>query len=93
LGLPGAPTRRTITAIRRALAASEGVLPRADAEDQQLLQRVLPPLRGVGPRWRALLDELSGRLEAGGWRRAAAHTRALRERGEALGDWYDLFHT
>jgi uncharacterized small protein (DUF1192 family) len=93
LGLPGAPSRRSIAAIRRALAASEGVLPRLEAEDQQLLQRVLPPLRGVGPKWRAVLDELSVRLEAGGWRRSAAHTRGLRERGEALGDWYDLFHT
>lgn len=93
LGLPGAPSRRSIMAIRRALSAAEGVLPRIEAEDQQLLQRVLPPLRGVGPRWRGVLDELSGRFEAGGWRRAAAHTRALRERGEALGDWYDLFHT
>ena len=93
LGLPGAPSRRTVVAIGRALAASEGVLPRIEAEDQQLLQRVLPPLRGVGPRWRALLDELSVRFEGAGWRRSAAHTRALRERGEALGDWYDLFHT
>jgi hypothetical protein len=93
LGLPGAPSRRTVVAISRALAASEGVLPRIEAEDQQLLQRVLPPLRGVGPKWRNLLDELSVRFEAGGWRRSAAHTRALRERGEALGDWYDLFHT
>ena len=93
LGLPGAPSRRTVVAIGRALAASEGVLPRIEAEDQQILQRVLPPLRGVGPRWRAVLDELSVRFENAGWRRSAAHTRALRERGEALGDWYDLFHT
>jgi hypothetical protein len=82
-----------VVAIGRALAASEGVLPRIEAEDQQILQRVLPPLRGVGPRWRAVLDELSVRFENAGWRRSAAHTRALRERGEALGDWYDLFHT
>lgn len=88
--MPGAPTPRVIMAMERYLGASEGLIPRIEAEDLQLCQRVLPPLRGVGPRWRATLDELVRRLQDGGWRRAASRARALREQGEAQGDWYDF---
>lgn len=88
--LPGAPTPRVIFAMERYLGAAEGLIPRIEAEDLQLCQRVLPPLRGVGPRWRATLDELVRRLQDGGWRRAASRARALREQGEAQGDWYDF---
>jgi energy-coupling factor transporter ATP-binding protein EcfA2 len=88
--LPGAPTPRVILAMERYLGAAEGLIPRIEAEDLQLCQRVLPPLRGVGPRWRATLDELVRRLQDGGWRRAASRARALREQGEAQGDWYDF---
>jgi hypothetical protein len=88
--MPGAPTPRVILAMERYLGAAEGLIPRIEAEDLQLCQRVLPPLRGVGPRWRATLDELVRRLQDGGWRRAAGRARALREQGEAQGDWYDF---
>lgn len=91
--VPGAPTARTRAAISRYLGASRGVLQRKQAEDYQILQRVLPPLRGVGPRWRALLDEVGALLKQNGWTRSAARTLDLRERGEELGDWYDFFHT
>lgn len=91
--VPGAPTARTRRAIGRYLAASRGVIPASEAMDLQVLQRVLPPLRGVGPRWRRLLDRMGELLERNGWRRSAARTRELRERGEELGDWYDFFHT
>lgn len=91
--VPGAPTARTRRAIGRYLAASRGVMPTDEAMDLQVLQRVLPPLRGTGPRWRRLLDRMGELLERNGWRRSAARTRELRERGEELGDWYDFFHT
>jgi hypothetical protein len=91
--VPGVPTARTRAAIGRYLGAARGLLPREVAEDLQVLQRVLPPLRGVGPRWRGLLDELASLLERHGWTRSAARTVELRARGEELGDWYDFFHT
>jgi hypothetical protein len=91
--VPGGPTARTRAAISRYLAASRALLDPAVAEDFQILQRVLPPLRGVGPRWRRLLDALVAVLERGGWVRSAARARDLRVRGEELGDWYDFFHT
>ncbi len=90
--IPGAPTVRTQRAIGRYLGASRGVIPAPDAEDLQILQRVLPPIRGTGPRWRGLLDELGAVLRRNGWRRSADRTLELRERGEELGDWYDFFH-
>lgn len=90
--IPGAPTVRTQRAIGRYLGASRGVIPAPDAEDLQILQRVLPPIRGTGPRWRGILDELGALLQRNGWRRSAARTLELRERGEELGDWYDFFH-
>lgn len=91
--VPGAPTARTRRAMERYLGAADGVLDRTEAEDLQVLQRVLPPLRGVGPRWRTLLDQLGALFEERGWRRSAARTKELRVRGEELGDWYDFFHT
>lgn len=91
--VPGAPTARTRRAIGRYLAASRGVMPATDAQDLQVLQRVLPPLRGVGPRWRKLLERMAELQQRHGWRRSAARTLELRERGEELGDWYDFFHT
>lgn len=90
--IPGAPTIRTQRAIGRYLGAARGVLPSDDAEDLQVLQRILPPIRGTGPRWRDLLDRLGDLLERRGWRRSAERTRDIRERGEELGDWYDFFH-
>jgi hypothetical protein len=91
--VPGIPTARTRTAIARYLSAARGLLPRTQAEDLQVLQRVLPPLRGVGPRWRVLLEQLVTLLERHGWSRSAARAAELRVRGEELGDWYDFFHT
>ncbi|MCB9697637.1 MAG: AAA family ATPase [Alphaproteobacteria bacterium] len=91
--VPGAPTARTRRAMGRYLAAARGVLPADVAQDLQVLQRVLPPLRGVGPRWRKLLDRMGELLQRHGWERSAARTLELRERGEELGDWYDFFHT
>ncbi len=91
--IPGAPTVRTRAAIGRYLAASRGILAAPDAEDLQVLQRVLPPIRGTGARWRGLLDRLAELLARNGWSRSAARTRELRERGEELGDWYDFFHS
>ncbi|MEQ1502249.1 MAG: hypothetical protein ABMB14_08455 [Myxococcota bacterium] len=90
--IPGAPTVRTQRAIGRYLGASRGLLPASEAEDLQILQRVLPPVRGTGPRWRGLLDRLGDLLARNGWKRSAERTRELRERGEELGDWYDFFH-
>jgi hypothetical protein len=90
--IAGAPTVRTQRAIGRYLGASRGILPASEAEDLQILQRVLPPVRGTGPRWRGLLDRLTELLARNGWRRSAERTRDLRERGEELGDWYDFFH-
>lgn len=90
---PGAPTERTRVAIARYLGAAQGLIERRHAEDLQVLQRVLPPLRGVGPRWRTLLDDLVVLLERHGWVLSAARARELRARGEELGDWYDFFHT
>ena len=91
--IPGAPTVRTRAAIGRYLAASRGILAAPEAEDLQILQRVLPPIRGTGARWRGLLDRLAELLARNGWSRSAARTRELRERGEELGDWYDFFHS
>ncbi len=91
--IAGAPTYRARAAIARFLGASSGLIPRTEAEDLQILQRVLPPLRGVGPRWRTILDRLALHLDRGGWGRSAARVRDLRTRGEELGDWYDFFHT
>jgi hypothetical protein len=90
--IPGAPTVRTQRAIARYLAASRGILGASDAEDLQILQRVLPPVRGTGPRWRGILDRLADLLSRGGWKRSAQRTRELREIGEESGDWYDFFH-
>jgi hypothetical protein len=91
--IPGAPTARTQRAIGRYLAAAQGTLPADEARDLQVVQRILPPLRGVGPKWRQHLDELTKELQKHGLRRSAERTEALRERGEELGDWYDFFHT
>jgi len=91
--VPGAPTARTRAAIARYLGASHGLLERKRAEDLQILQRVLPPLRGVGPRWRSLLEDMVKLLARHGWTLSAEHASDLRERGEELGDWYDFFHT
>jgi hypothetical protein len=91
--VPGAPTARTRAAMSRYLGASRGLIDRKRAEDFQILQRVLPPLRGVGPRWRTLLDDLVSLLKGNGWTLSAARAKELRERGEELGDWYDFFHT
>lgn len=89
----GAPTTRTRLAIGSYLAAARGVMDPKRAEDLQVLQRILPPLRGVGPRWRGLLDRLILLLEDHDLSSSAARARDLRERGEELGDWYDFFHT
>lgn len=91
--VPGAPTARTRNAIVRYLGASRDLLDRTVAEDFQVLQRVLPPLRGVGTGWRTLLDRLVALLQKNGWDRSAARASELRIRGEELGDWYDFFHT
>lgn len=90
--VPGAPTPRAVQGIRRYLGASTGVLDPVDAQDFQVLQRVLPGLRGVGPRLREVYARLGDLLEARQWRRSAARVRAIREHGEAAGDFYDAFH-
>jgi hypothetical protein len=90
--VPGAPTPRAVQGIRRYLGAATGVLEPVDAMDFQVLQRILPSLRGVGPRFRDVYGRLADLLEARRWSRSAARVRALRERGEAAGDFYDAFH-
>lgn len=90
--IPGAPTVRTQRAIGRYLGAATGLLAPSRAQDLQVLQRILPPIRGTGPRWRGVLDALADLLEKRGWARSATRTRELRMRGEELGDWYDFFH-
>jgi energy-coupling factor transporter ATP-binding protein EcfA2 len=90
--VPGATTPRALEGMRRYLAAAQGLLSATDAEDLQILQRVLPGLRGVGPRYRRLLEELEGMLSERGWRRSAARCARARARGEEQGDYYDLFH-
>lgn len=90
--VPGAPSPRTIQAMRRYLGASRDVLPETLAQDYLVLQRLLPPFRAVGPRYREVLDELVRLLRRNHWYRSAARCEALRARGEELGDYYDFFH-
>jgi hypothetical protein len=90
--VPGAPTPRALAGIRRYLAAAQGVMDTRDAMDFQVLQRVLPSLRGVGHRYRALFDRLADLATQRGWHRSAARLRRVRVRGEEAGDYYDVFH-
>jgi len=90
--VPGAPSPRTLRGIERYLAAAHGVLSPAVAADLQVCQRVLPSIRGVGSAFRVRLDDLAALLRTHQMPRAAARTQRLRERGEALGDYYDMFH-
>lgn len=90
--VPGAPNPRTLGAIRRYLAAATGVIDPVIAQDFQLVQRVVPGLRGVGARYRELFDQLGGLLNAGGFTRAARRVADVRRHGEEMGDYYDAFH-
>jgi hypothetical protein len=90
--VPGAPTPRGILGMRRYLAAADGVLDVDVARDHQVLQRIIPGLRGVGRRYREVFERLADILQARGWLRSAAKVAALRMRGEAAGDFYDAFH-
>ncbi len=88
----GAPTPRTIRGIQRYLAVARDLLPPKVAEDYQVLQRVLPGIRGVGERYRRVLEELAGLCNRQGWRSSAQRCDQIRARGEELGDFYDFFH-
>ncbi len=89
----GAPTPRTIQGIQRYLSTARDLLPPKVAEDYQVLQRVLPCIRGVGERYRRLLDELSRLCTRQSWRMSAQRCDQIRTRGEELGDFYDFFHS
>lgn len=88
----GAPSPRVLRGVERFLAASRGVLTPLDAADLQVSQRILPAIRGVGPELRGRLDELASLLRTVQLPRSAERVQRLRERGEALGDFYDMFH-
>jgi len=91
----GAPTRQTVLGIRRYLQVTQGLLAPNVAEDMQLLQRVLPSIRGEGERYRRLFgrlfDELSGLCDGYGWRRSAWRCEQIRVRGEERADAYIFF--
>jgi energy-coupling factor transporter ATP-binding protein EcfA2 len=64
---------RVIENIKRYLANSEGVLSPAKAIDFVLQQRVLPVLRGRGPKFTARMQALRDRLAKDGFDRSARH--------------------
>ena len=88
----GAPSPRTVRGIERYLAIAQDLLPERVAEDYQVLQRILPSIRGVGERYRSLMDELASLCSRQGWRMSAQRCERIRSRGEELGDFYDFFH-
>lgn len=90
--VPGAPTPRAVQAMRRFIAAAQGVLAPEVARDLAVLQRVIPSLRGVGSRYRSLFSSLADDLDRASCPRSASRVRRMRARGEALGDFYDAFH-
>ena len=88
----GAPTPRAIRGIERYLPAARSLMPSSVAEDYQVLQRILPGLRGVGERYRGVLDNLATRLTRNEWHRSAERCKTVRKVGEEMGDYYDFFH-
>ena len=66
---------RVLEAIRRYLANSMGLLPAARAADFAFEQRVLPALRGRGPKFAARVRSLAERLTERGFDRSAAHVQ------------------
>lgn len=88
----GAPTTRTVRALERYLAASEGLMHPRVAQDYCLSQRVLPGLRGVGERVGDSFEQLARLLRRHGWERSAARCEVMRERGAMAGHFYDFFH-
>jgi energy-coupling factor transporter ATP-binding protein EcfA2 len=64
---------RVLTAIRRYLANSAGVLAAEKAVDFAFQQRVLPVLRGRGPQYTARVQALEKRLSTAGLERSARH--------------------
>ena len=88
----GAPTPRSIHGIRAYLSVAQELLPIKVAEDYQVLQRILPGIRGVGERYRRVLEDLAGMCGRQSWRLSAQRCELIRARGEELGDFYDFFH-
>ena len=88
----GAPSARTLGAIRRYMALAEPLLGAKRAEDRAILQRVLPTIQGVGRQHGEMLDGLADLLEAQGWIHSAGRCRQVRHRGQEMGDFYDFFH-
>ena len=90
--VPGAPSPRTMRGMERYLAVARDLMAPKVAEDHQVLQRILPCIRGVGDRYRKVLDDLMAMCNRQGWRLSAARCERIRSRGEELGDFYDFFH-
>ncbi len=90
--VPGAPSPRTMRAMERYLSIATDLLPTRVAQDFQVLQRVLPCVRGVGERYRHVFDDLTALLRTHKWSMSAERCEELRARGEELGDYYDFFH-
>lgn len=90
--VPGAPSPRTMRGMERYMSVARELMPIKVAEDHQILQRILPCIRGVGARYRKVLEELMAICSGQGWRLSAARCEQIRERGEELGDFYDFFH-
>lgn len=86
--VPGAPTRRTVLAIRKYLAVADRLMPPAVSRDFAVTQLVLPSVRGVGD----VLGELADLFKRRNWNTAADRCGRLRERGRQLGHYYDFFH-
>mgnify|MGYP002640136565 CR=1 FL=1 len=90
--VPGAPSPRTMRAMERYLAVAPDLLTSRVAQDFQVLQRILPCVRGVGERYRRIFDDLAALLRTHQWSMSAERCEELRARGEELGDYYDFFH-
>ena len=79
-------------AMERYLAVAPDLLTSRVAQDFQVLQRILPCVRGVGERYRRIFDDLAALLRTYQWSMSAERCEELRARGEELGDYYDFFH-
>lgn len=90
--VPGAPTARARAALGRFVGLVAPVVGQKSAEDLAILQRVLPPLRGVGPRFGRALERLGETLAAQGYPGSAARCAELIELGRESGEYYDFFH-